>query len=196
MVVVGVQGDVVRARLEKALPGAPLRFVEQTERRGTADAVRRAFPALAGFEGTALILCGDVPALPAEAVAALADGHLRARAALTVLTAEPVDPSGYGRVVRGKDGRIRAIVEERDATAAQRKIREINTGTYCADWAALVAAIAKIRPDNAQKEYYLTDVVRLLAGRPAPRRRRSCTVRPTRRWASTPGASSRCCSGR
>ncbi len=166
VVVVGVQGERVRERLEQALPAAPLRFVEQTERRGTADAVRRALPALKGFEGTALILCGDVPALPAEAVAALAEGHLRAGAALTVLTAELADPSGYGRVVRGKDGRIRAIVEERDASAAQRRIREINTGTYCADWPALVAAIAKIRPDNAQKEYYLTDAVRLLlAGR-------------------------------
>ncbi len=165
VVVVGVQGDLVRARVERALPGAPLRFVEQTERRGTADAVRRAVPALSDFQGTALILCGDVPALPAEAVAALANEHLGAKAALTVLTAMLADPQGYGRIVRGKDGRIRAIVEERDANATQRRIREINTGTYCADWPVLVEALAEIKPDNAQQEYYLTDAVRLLLAR-------------------------------
>lgn len=175
VVVVGVQGEAVRSHLERALAGAPLLFVEQPERRGTADAVRRAVPALAGFDGRALILCGDVPALPAAAIASLADEHRRTRAALTVLTAVLDDPSGYGRVVRDRPGRISAIVEERDARPAQKKVREINTGTYCADWKALVEAIGKIRPDNAQQEYYLTDAVRLLLAR---RRRVQAIVHP------------------
>jgi len=165
VVVVGVQGDAVRSHLEQALPGAPLLFVEQPERLGTADAVRRAIPALPGYRGHALILCGDVPALSAAAVTQLVDRHRRARSTLTVLTAEPDDPAGYGRVVRDRSGRISSIAEEKDARPAQRKIREINTGTYCADWPALVEAIAGIRPDNAQKEYYLTDAVRLLLAR-------------------------------
>ncbi|MBP7146689.1 MAG: bifunctional UDP-N-acetylglucosamine diphosphorylase/glucosamine-1-phosphate N-acetyltransferase GlmU [Acidobacteria bacterium] len=167
VVVVGAGADEVRSRLSATGAGEIL-FVEQPQRLGTADAVRRAAPALGEFTGSALILCGDVPALPAEALRALAAAHAERGAALTVLTAELDDPSGYGRVVRGASGAVQAIVEHRDATPDQRAIREINTGTYCADWRRLLAAIEDIRPDNSQGEYYLTDAVRLMLARGWP----------------------------
>ncbi|RMG47872.1 MAG: bifunctional UDP-N-acetylglucosamine diphosphorylase/glucosamine-1-phosphate N-acetyltransferase GlmU [Acidobacteria bacterium] len=157
VVVVGVQADEVR---EKLGPGP--RYVIQTERRGTADAVRRAGAALRGFGGDVLILCGDVPALPAAALRGLVRRHRSRKAALTVLTAVLDDPSGYGRILRGPDGAIRAIVEERDAGPAERAVSEINTGTYCARWPELRRVLRRITPDNAQGEFYLTDAVRIL----------------------------------
>lgn len=160
--VVGVQSDAVRAHLAECFPGVDLRYAEQPERKGTGDAVARAKAALRGFSGDALILCGDVPALGKDALRSLARRHRRSGAALTVLSAELPDPSGYGRIVRDAKGRIEAIVEHKDASEEIRAIREINTGTYCADWKALLAALKEIKPDNAQGEYYLTDAVRLL----------------------------------
>lgn len=165
VIVVGVQGEQVAAHLRSAFPAVPLRFAEQTERLGTADAVRRAAPGLRGFQGTVLLLCGDVPALPASALRDLLKRHRRGQAALSVLTAEPDDPAGYGRIVREKGGAILRIVEERDAAPEVRALREINSGTYCAEWPVLAAALRRITPDNAQGEYYLTDAVRLLLAR-------------------------------
>jgi bifunctional UDP-N-acetylglucosamine pyrophosphorylase/glucosamine-1-phosphate N-acetyltransferase len=164
VVVTGAQAEDVEAALRRSLPDAEkaLRFVRQTERLGTADAVLRAREALGKLDGDVLILCGDVPALEAKAVKGLLAHHRRQRAALTVLTAEPEDATGYGRILRDAGGRIERIIEHRDATKEQRRIREINTGTYCADWRALRQALEKIRPDNDQGEYYLTDAVRLL----------------------------------
>jgi bifunctional UDP-N-acetylglucosamine pyrophosphorylase/glucosamine-1-phosphate N-acetyltransferase len=162
VVVVGVQADDVCERLRRAFPDAQLDFVEQTERLGTGDAVARAEPALRRFGGDALLLCGDVPGLTAPTMKALVSRTRRRGSALTVLTALLDDPSGYGRVVRGPRGRVEAIVEHEDASAEIREIREINTGTYCASWPKLVKALARLSPDNAQGEYYLTDAVRLL----------------------------------
>jgi bifunctional UDP-N-acetylglucosamine pyrophosphorylase/glucosamine-1-phosphate N-acetyltransferase len=164
VVVTGAQAEEVERALQEAsaqdLPR--LRFAPQPERRGTADAVLRARKALERFDGDVLILCGDVPALGAKALGALLGQHRKKGAALTVLTAELTDPTGYGRIVRDSRGGITEIVEHRDASKAQREIREINTGTYCADWKALAGALEKVRPDNDQGEYYLTDAVRLL----------------------------------
>ncbi len=166
--VVGAGADAVEMRVRDAFPGLDVRFALQSERRGTADAVRRAegaLKALAGgrrFEGDVLILCGDVPALSAPTLRALVRRHRSTGAALTVLTAEVDDPTGYGRIVRDAGGAILGIVEERDATRPEKALREINSGTYCARWPDLAAAIRKIRPDNAQGEYYLTDAVRVL----------------------------------
>ncbi len=171
VIVIGVQAEAVRERLLASLTASGdgaiaerLRFAQQPERRGTADAVARARGELAGFAGDLLVLCGDVPALPAEALARLLAEHRAARAALTVLSAELGDPTGYGRIVRDARGAFQAIVEQRDATPEQRAVREINTGTYAANWPLLDKAIDRITPDNAQGEYYLTDAVRLLLG--------------------------------
>lgn len=163
--VVGVQSETVTAELQRVLPDHALFFAEQTERLGTGDAVGRARTALKGFAGDCLILCGDVPALGDDALRALVAHHRRSQAALTILTAEVGDPTGYGRIVRTGHGQVEAIVEHKDASPEVRRVREINTGTYCARWKDLAAAIDRIRPDNAQGEYYLTDAVRLLLER-------------------------------
>ncbi len=162
--VVGFGAGMVCTALEGRLGGAALRFVEQTERRGTADAVGRARPLLESFDGDVLILSGDVPALPASALKKLVSRHRRRKAALTVLSARFDDPTGYGRILRDEAGRIREIVEQKDASDEQRAIDEINTGIYCAQWSSLATALAAIKPDNAQGELYLTDAVRLLLG--------------------------------
>ena len=162
VVVVGVQGSQVQARLEKFDEGGTVLFAEQKKRLGTGDAVMAARAALSRFRGDVLILCGDVPALPASALKTLVKEHRKSGAALTVLTAILDDPQGYGRIVRDGEGRIAAIVEHKDATTEQRRIAEINTGTYCADWKKLLAVLEEIRPNNAQGEYYLTDAVKLL----------------------------------
>lgn len=158
IVVVGVQSEAVRAELA-GLGGVVT--VVQRERRGTADAVRAADRRLREVDGDVLVLCGDVPLLGAATLRALIGRHRRTRAALTVLTARLADPRGYGRILRG-EGEITEIVEEKDATPAQRKVDEINSGTYVFRADRLRRAVRRIRPENAQKEYYLTDAVRLL----------------------------------
>jgi bifunctional N-acetylglucosamine-1-phosphate-uridyltransferase/glucosamine-1-phosphate-acetyltransferase GlmU-like protein len=114
--------------------------------------------ALAGFTGDVLVLSGDVPLLSRETALSLLRHHRDEGAAATVLTAVPEDPSGYGRILRGAGGQVTGIVEQKDATEEQRRIREINSGIYVFDRARLFDGLAHIRPHNAQKEYYLTDV--------------------------------------
>lgn len=157
--VIGYQGDDVRA----ALTDDDTRFVVQAEQRGTGHAVLEASSALRGA-GTVLILNGDLPTLRTETLRAFVRHHRRTGAALSVLSAEVPDARGYGRIVRGEDGSIRRIVEERDASAAERRIREINSGIYCADPKLLLRVLSTVRPDNAQGEYYITDAVGALLG--------------------------------
>jgi bifunctional UDP-N-acetylglucosamine pyrophosphorylase/glucosamine-1-phosphate N-acetyltransferase len=115
-----------------------------------------------------LLVNGDAPLLRPETLAALAEEHASSGAVLTVLTADVADPTGLGRIIRGDDGRVRAIVEERDATPEQKAVREINAGAYLGDAAALRAALARTGQDNDQGEQYVTDVLGLLVaeGRP------------------------------
>ncbi len=157
-VVVGHQARAVRA----AADGLADRFVLQDEPRGTGHAVLRAARALRR-EADVLILSGDVPLVRPRTLRALVAHHRRQGAALTVLTAELERPAGYGRIVRDGDGRVCTIVEERDATPEQRAIREVNTGIYVARVAALLGALRRLKPDNRQGEYYLTDALHELA---------------------------------
>jgi bifunctional UDP-N-acetylglucosamine pyrophosphorylase/glucosamine-1-phosphate N-acetyltransferase len=115
--------------------------------------------ALSGFTGTVLILCGDTPLLRPETLQELIRLHRSQNAAITVLTAMMQDPFGYGRVVRDETGRVRRIVEEKDATPDERLIREINSGIYCMEAGFLFANIHGIKNDNAQNEFYLTDLL-------------------------------------
>jgi bifunctional UDP-N-acetylglucosamine pyrophosphorylase / glucosamine-1-phosphate N-acetyltransferase len=162
VVVVAPGAEAVRAALADLAP----RFVEQAEPRGTGDALRRARAAVSEAATELVLLYGDVPLLRGETLAAVLARHRTRRAAATVLTFVPADPTGYGRVLRGRDGRVRAIVEERDATPAQRRGRECNSGIYCFDprrlWPAL-NAVARRAPANAQGEVYLTDAIGELA---------------------------------
>jgi bifunctional UDP-N-acetylglucosamine pyrophosphorylase/glucosamine-1-phosphate N-acetyltransferase len=133
-------------------------FVLQEPQLGTGHAVLQTAPVLLGKSGTAVLLSGDVPLLTCAALRGLVDAHDEARAVATVLTAVVERPFGYGRIVRSQ-GRITRIVEERDASLAQRKITEINSGIYAFAIEPLFAALEKIASRNAQGEYYLPDLV-------------------------------------
>jgi bifunctional UDP-N-acetylglucosamine pyrophosphorylase/glucosamine-1-phosphate N-acetyltransferase len=154
-VVIGHDADAVRTALAAH---QDLTFVVQQPQLGTAHAVLTAETALAQACGTLLLLSGDVPLLTADTLRSLADVHLRKSAAATVLTALVDHPDGYGRIVRLGEG-IARIVEERDATPEERRIREINSGIYAFALDGLFAALRAIASENAQREYYLPDVV-------------------------------------
>jgi len=160
-IVIGHLAAHVRDVLLKR-PG--LRFALQEPQLGTGHALMQAEAQLRGASGVVLVLSGDVPLLRAATLRSLIEAHLSHRAVATVLTARVDVPRGYGRIAR-KDGRIVAIVEEKDATEAERAIDEINSGVYAFDAAPLFGALASLRAANAQGEYYLTDLVRLYADR-------------------------------
>ncbi len=166
VVVVGVQAEAVRAALETALPGAPLRFTDQRDQLGTAHAVLAAKAALRGFRGPVLILSGDTPLLTRETLESVVAARERAGAALAFATMTLDNPEGYGRVVHAPHGGPALVVEEKDATAAERQIKEVNAGLYCADSEFLWRTLAKVDARNAQREFYLTDLVALAAEGP------------------------------
>lgn len=160
VVVVGYQAEAVEAAARAALPQSELRFARQAEQRGTGDAARTALDAIGpDFGGEILIGCGDMPLIAAATLGEFVRAHRAAGAALSFISAEPDDPAAYGRVVRDASGAVVAIVEARDATPATLALREINAGVYLAEAALLRAAIGELRADNAQHEYYLTDIV-------------------------------------
>ena len=131
----------------------------QQEPRGTGDAVAAARSALEGFDGDVFVLSGDAPVFTAELLGGLLEEHRRADADATVLSLELEQASGYGRVLRGEDGGVRRIVEERDATAEELETREVNSSIYVFRSGALWQAIDRLDPDNEQGELYLTDAV-------------------------------------
>ena len=159
VVVVGHQADEVRAEVEAA-GIANLTTVLQADQRGTGHAVQQAVPALADHVRRVMVLPGDTPLLTPKTLGALLDAGAVDGAAM--LTAVLDDATGYGRVVRDGDGNVVGVVEERDATADQRAIREINAGMYVAERDALIGALGDLDDDNEQGEVYLTDVVGIL----------------------------------
>lgn len=148
-----------REAVEAALASCGATFVYQETQGGTGHAVLTTEPALAGRQGTALILCGDTPLIRSETLQAMATAHEAGGSALTVMTTLLDEPTNYGRIVTDKVGRVVAIVEEKDATPEQRRITEINAGIYCVDMAFLFAALKGVGIANAQGEMYLTDIV-------------------------------------
>jgi len=158
LAVIGHQADRVR----EALADRPVEFVLQADQRGTAHAVLQAESALAGFEGNILVLSGDVPLLSAALVERLVTTHLEARAVATVVTTRLPNPAGYGRVLRDRRGSFRAIVEEAEATSAQRRVTEINSGIYCFRAPRLFAALRRVRPSAVKSELYLPEVLTVL----------------------------------
>src|SRR5258706_6103646 len=161
VVVVGHQAELVRAAVLAS--GLPVETVLQAEQRGTGHAVQCALPALGDFAGDVLVLYGDVPLVTTATLERLRDTHRAGNADLTLLTMRFDDPSGYGRIVRDEAGNVRGIVEDRDATPAERAITEVNPGLYCVRADVLAPLLAELRTDNAQGELYLTDVVGLAA---------------------------------
>jgi bifunctional UDP-N-acetylglucosamine pyrophosphorylase/glucosamine-1-phosphate N-acetyltransferase len=156
VLVVGHGADEVR---ESLAAHAGLQFVVQSPQLGTGHALLQARSLLEALTGDVLLLYADVPLLQTSTLSRLAEHHHASSAAATVLTAELNDPYGYGRIVRDEDGRIARIVEERDASADERRIREINSGIYAFALGPLFDALGGLATDNAQGEYYLTDLI-------------------------------------
>ncbi len=142
--------------------GHRARCILQKERLGTAHAVMMVRKHLQGFDGDVLVMCGDAPLIEAESLRSLVQRRRSHHTACAVMTTNLGEPTGYGRVVRNRDNTVRKIVEEKDTNTYEEKINEINTGTYCFDAKALLRALKDVSNDNAQKEYYLTDVVEIL----------------------------------
>lgn len=155
--VVGFGAEVVKQQL-----GDQVSYAVQEEQLGTGHAVMQTESLLKGKQGTTVVLCGDTPLLTAETIGKLLDCHEKEGAKATVLTAIAEDPAGYGRIIRDEKGLVERIVEHKDASDQERKVCEINTGTYCFDNASLFAMLKQVGNDNVQGEYYLPDVIELL----------------------------------
>lgn len=158
VVIVGHQAEDVARLCE----GEGLETVLQQEQLGTGHAVAQARSALEGRGGRTLILCGDVPLIRARTLQELVERTEAAGAAGAVLSAVTEDATGYGRILRDEEESVVGIVEEKDATDEQRAIREYNTGTYCFDNSLLWPALERLDTENAQGEFYLTDVIEIL----------------------------------
>lgn len=165
-VTAGCQQKVVivghEAQLVEAMVGTQGKIALQAEQLGTGHAVMQTADALKDFHGTALILCGDTPLLDGAELKKFCEEHQKSGASATVLTAIMDNPFGYGRIIRDNEGNVQSIVEQKDANAEQQAIKEINTGIYCMECPQMFDVLATLTNDNAQGEYYLTDVLEKL----------------------------------
>jgi bifunctional UDP-N-acetylglucosamine pyrophosphorylase/glucosamine-1-phosphate N-acetyltransferase len=164
-VIVGHQAEAVEQAVREEMGEGGAICLKQEEQRGTGDAVKAARQHLAGANSTLLILSGDVPLARPETLGALVHQHRTHRAhgaSCTLLSVKLEDPTGYGRIVRDEEGRFERIVEQKDATPVERQIKESNMGIYCFETRSLFPALERLRPANAQGEYYLTDVPGIL----------------------------------
>ena len=160
VIVIGHQRERVRAAFAHR---DDLEWAVQAEQRGTGHACMMAEPMLGEFGGTLLVVCGDTPLLTATTLHLLLETHAASGASVTVLSMRLPDPRGYGRIVRAADGMgIERIVEEKDASAEQKAIDEVNSGIYAFHYPALLSVLGRLTADNSQGEYYLTDTVSLL----------------------------------
>ncbi len=157
-VVLGHQFDEVKKVL-----GPACEAVRQEMLNGTADAVKCVAPQLKGYQGDLLIVCGDTPLLKGETIKGLMTRHRHSGASATMLTAVISDSKGYGRIIRGLNGNPVAIREEKDATADEKKILEVNTGVYCFKADSLFKALDQVKENHRKKEFYLTDVIEIMA---------------------------------
>lgn len=160
VVVVGHQAEAVRTAVDARYGAGVVEYALQAEQRGTGHAAQMAEPVLAGHAGTILVVPGDAPLLSADVLRDLIATHRAERAGATLLTTIlPEDAGGYGRVLRDDAGNVTGVVEARDATPEQRAVREINTSVYAFEASALFTALRDLRPNNAQNELYLPDVI-------------------------------------
>ena len=142
--------------------GDESKFVLQEEQLGTAHAVLQAEEILKNKMGTTIVVCGDTPLITSHTFNELFEHHEQSGSKATILTTNVSDPTGYGRVIRNSTGEVERIVEHKDANIDEKMVKEINTGTYCFDNQTLFQALKKVKNDNAQKEYYLPDVIEIL----------------------------------
>jgi bifunctional UDP-N-acetylglucosamine pyrophosphorylase/glucosamine-1-phosphate N-acetyltransferase len=157
ILVVGHQADKIKEKFRDPR----IHFVLQEQQLGTGHAVLQALPYLQSFNGTVLILCGDVPLVKMETLRSFIDTFWRNESKLSVLTAVVENPTGYGRIIRGPTGWLEKIVEEKDGSEDEKLVREINTGIYCIKAPFLIDSLKEIGQENAQGEYYLTELVEI-----------------------------------
>ncbi|MDR1012837.1 MAG: bifunctional UDP-N-acetylglucosamine diphosphorylase/glucosamine-1-phosphate N-acetyltransferase GlmU, partial [Lactobacillales bacterium] len=155
--VVGHEASALKAQLNKRS-----NYVVQKEQLGTGHAVLQARVLLEGQRGETLVISGDTPLLTAKTLKNLFEYHAKSHASVTVLTAKADDPTGYGRIIRDQLGAVKRIVEQKDATQKEGYVQEINTGVYVFDNELLFTALSKLNTNNAQEEYYLTDIIEIL----------------------------------
>lgn len=158
IVIVGHQAERVSEYVSKNYPNT--KTILQTPQLGTGHAVSMAINELNDFKGEVVILCGDTPLITSETLKDFVENHRNQKSDLTVMSAIMENPTNYGRIVRKQDGRVDSIVEEKDATSEQKKINEINAGIYCLEWEKVKNAFAELKTNNAQGEYYLTDIIK------------------------------------
>jgi UDP-N-acetylglucosamine diphosphorylase/glucosamine-1-phosphate N-acetyltransferase len=156
VVIIGYQRDTVINYLRSLLPDIEIAI--QAEQLGTGHAIIQTESVLKNFSGDVAILSGDVPLLTTDSMQKLICNHYRTEATATILTAEFIDPTGYGRIIRNEDSSVKRIVEHKDATEEERKIKEINSGIYIFEKKKLFEGLKHITPQNVQNEYYLTDI--------------------------------------
>jgi UDP-N-acetylglucosamine pyrophosphorylase len=154
--IVGYQKDIVIEYLRATHPAVEIAV--QAEQLGTGHAVMQTEESLKNFVGEVIVLSGDVPLLTAQSMKKLIRHHAESQADATILTAVMDDPTGYGRIIWNNDGSVKKIVEQKDASEAERMVKEINSGIYIFHKNKLFESLKHVTPHNIQKEYYLTDV--------------------------------------
>ena len=156
-VIVGHKAEQVEEYVHNNYTNA--KCILQSPQLGTGHAVSMALPYLKDFGGEVIILCGDTPLITTETLKEFIDYHKEKNSDITVMSAIFENPSNYGRIIRKSDGSVNSIVEEKDATQEQKAVKEINAGIYCINWSKVKAAFADLKNNNAQGEYYLTDII-------------------------------------
>lgn len=157
-VIVGHQAKKVEEYINQNYTNS--RCILQSPQLGTGHAVSMALPYLKNFDGEVIILCGDTPLITEDTLKEFIEAHNEKNSDLTVMSANFDNPTNYGRIVRNSDGTLNSIVEEKDASYEQKGIKEVNAGIYCLNWAKIMPAFNELKSNNAQGEYYLTDIVK------------------------------------
>ncbi len=163
-VVVGFQKDEVK----KKFASEKVKFIDQKEQLGTAHAVKQVMPFLGNSKGEILVLSGDVPFLKKNTIKDMVRDHRLKKAVITILTVVKDSPVGYGRVIRSSNNLVERILEEKDCSQTEKNIKEINAGIYCVNKNYLLEYLGEIDKNNAQQEYYLTDIVKIAADNRLP----------------------------
>lgn len=157
-VIVGHQAERVEEYINKNYDNA--KCVLQSPQLGTGHAVSMALPYLKDFDGEVIILCGDTPLITSETIKEFVEAHRNLKSDITVMSAIFENPTNYGRIIRNSNNTLNSIVEEKDATLEQKAVKEINAGIYCLNWAKIKHAFSQLKTNNAQGEYYLTDIIK------------------------------------
>ena len=157
-VIVGHQAERVEEYINKNYDNA--KCVLQSPQLGTGHAVSMAVPYLKDFDGEVIILCGDTPLITSETIKEFVEAHRNLKSDITVMSAIFENPTNYGRIIRNSNNTLNSIVEEKDATLEQKAVKEINAGIYCLNWTKIKPAFSQLKTNNAQGEYYLTDIIK------------------------------------